>query len=71
MGRRCRQPVIPPLPRAGGYRCSVKPTSHITFQSKIKEIQAFPQIPLINSWFGVFRMSRIFKHILGENHIKL
>ncbi|ESW22441.1 hypothetical protein PHAVU_005G154200 [Phaseolus vulgaris] len=58
MGRRCRQPVIPPLPRVEGCRCSVKPASRITLRFRIKEIQAFAQIPLTKYWLEVGRQHR-------------
>ncbi|PNX78453.1 hypothetical protein L195_g034431 [Trifolium pratense] len=38
-------PVIPPLLREGGVRCSVKPASRSVLQSKCQETSAFAQVP--------------------------
>ncbi|RZC26879.1 hypothetical protein D0Y65_005185 [Glycine soja] len=35
------QPVIPPLLRAGGDRCSVKPASRCALQFRSQETRAF------------------------------
>ncbi|KAG8496087.1 hypothetical protein CXB51_009179 [Gossypium anomalum] len=46
------KPVILPLPRAGGVRCSVKPASRFIPLSKSHEAQAYARAPWSNSWLG-------------------
>ncbi|ESW03809.1 hypothetical protein PHAVU_011G043800, partial [Phaseolus vulgaris] len=48
-----QQPVIPPLSRARGSRCSVKPASRIALSSRNQETNAFAMFPWLNSQLGV------------------
>ncbi|CAJ2653850.1 unnamed protein product [Trifolium pratense] len=54
-GLRVQQPVIPPLSRAGGAHCSVKPASCGSLRSRDQENRAFAQVPCPNSELGVGR----------------
>ncbi|CAJ1955532.1 unnamed protein product [Sphenostylis stenocarpa] len=47
------QPAIPPLLRAEGCRCSVKPASRFALKSRSKESKAYAKGPLLNSQLGV------------------
>ncbi|KAF1875433.1 hypothetical protein Lal_00006061 [Lupinus albus] len=48
-----QQPVIPPLSRARGVRCSVKPASRFALLSRRHDTYAFAQVPYLNSQLGV------------------
>ncbi|KAG5150901.1 hypothetical protein JHK84_027373 [Glycine max] len=54
-GLEVKQPVIPPLSRARGDRCSVKPASRNTPSSRNQETCAFAQTPWFNSQLGAGR----------------
>ncbi|KAF4397234.1 hypothetical protein G4B88_009080 [Cannabis sativa] len=54
-GPRKHRPVILPLPRAGGVRCSVKPASRITLHSRSPVGQSFVQTTRPNSQLGTGR----------------
>ncbi|KAJ0045060.1 hypothetical protein Pint_05228 [Pistacia integerrima] len=45
--------VILPLPRAGGFRCSVKPASRCALHSRDHNPIAFARSPWPNSWLGM------------------
>ncbi|KAK1588277.1 hypothetical protein Q3G72_021586 [Acer saccharum] len=47
------RPVVLPLPRAGGSRCSVKPASRCALHFRNHESLAFAKGPWPNSWLGM------------------
>ncbi|QCD88309.1 hypothetical protein DEO72_LG3g2853 [Vigna unguiculata] len=58
IGPEVQQPVIPPLSRAGGCRCSVKPASRGALPSRNQETLAFARDPWLNTQLGVGKPAR-------------
>ncbi|KAK1559100.1 hypothetical protein Q3G72_010709 [Acer saccharum] len=53
IGLKWHRPVVLPLPRAGGSRCSVKPASRCALHFRDREPLAFAKGPWPNSWLGM------------------
>ncbi|KAF7815578.1 serine carboxypeptidase-like 13 isoform X2 [Senna tora] len=53
IGLEVHQPVIPPLSRARGYRCSVKPASRRSLSSRSQDTRPFGRAPWLGSRLGV------------------
>ncbi|GLT31962.1 hypothetical protein SLA2020_066590 [Shorea laevis] len=55
VGLEKHRPVILPLPRGGGFRCSVKPASRGPLHSRNNVTQAFARVTRFNSRLGTGR----------------